>query len=594
MASTKPGLHYHVELTRPTAHRIRVRCVLREPAADGQVFRLARWIRGSYLIRDFAKHVVWLRAHCNGMPLGWRRLDTRSLQCDPCSGPLALECEIHAFDPSVRKAYLDTRRGFANGTSLFFRPDGYDGPVDISLQAPPLEDWHAATTLTPVDIDGRGFGDYRAEDWEDAVDHPIAFGPLRRIRFGADGIDHELVLADADELPIDEGRLRDDLTRICETQRALFGGEPALPRYLFLTTVSADGYGGLEHRASSALVCASDDLPLPGEKERSARYRNFLGLCSHEYFHLWNVKRITPEAFASSDLGDPAYTRDLWAYEGVTSYYDDYMLLRAGCLTAQQYLDQLAETMTRVGRIAGRRTQSLADASFEAWIKFYQPDDNTPNATVSYYAKGALAALLLDLSLRRESFITLDDVMRALWEQYGRTGTPAPEGALEDTAVSLSGIRTLRGRLTRWLRGTEELPLDRALRDIGIRVERSVDAQHPERSAWLGLRLAPGSNTLAGVHEDSPAQQAGLSGGDELVAIDGMRTRAQDIDRRLQRLRPDRPVSVHYFRENSLRETTVMPTAPQADRYRLTLADDAPPDTLRRRNAWLGLDEAAP
>lgn len=588
MAADKPSLHYHVTLSDPNAHRFRVRCALREPADGGQVFRFASWIRGSYLIRDFAKHIVWLRAHHNEVPVTWRRLDTRSLRCAPCSGPLVLEYEIHAFDPSVRKAYLDATRGFANGTSLFFRPEGYDGAVDISVQAPPLEDWHCATTLAPAEIDARGFGDYRAADWEEAVDHPLAFGPLRRLRFAADGIDHELVLSGAEGLAIDEARLREDLTRICEAQRALFGGEPALRRYLFLTCVTADSYGGLEHRASSALVCARDDLPAPGEAERDKRYRTFLGLCSHEYFHLWNVKRITPERFAVSDLGAPAYTRDLWAYEGVTSYYDDLMLLRAGCLTPQQYLDCLAETMTRVGRMPGRALHSLAESSFEAWTKFYQRDDNTPNATVSYYAKGALTAMLLDLTLRRESRYTLDDVMRALWQRYGRAGKPAPEGALEAVAVELCGDPSLAQRLDHWIRGTEELPLAEALAAFGVSVEHRIDHRHAERHAWVGLRLAPRATRLAGVVEHSPAQRAGLSGGDELVAVDGMRLTPHNIERRLLRLHPAAEARIHYFRDHTLHEAMVLPDEPRQDLWRLRPAADPDTQAGRRRDAWLG------
>lgn len=584
----KPSLHFHIRLADPQAHRLRLQCRIAEPQADGQVLRLASWTRGSYLVRDFARHITWLRAESHGQPVCWQRLDKRSIHLAPCDGPLVVEYEIHAFDPSVRKAYLDDSRGFINGTSVFWRVEGHDGAVGVTIEPPPLEDWCAATTLTPVDTDKRGFGDFRADDWEDLVDHPLSFGPLRRVRFAADGIDHELAFTGLLPPALDEARLREDLTRVCETQRALFGNEPTLARYQFQTAVTADSYGGLEHRSSCALVCARDALPLQGETERKAAYREFLGLCSHEYFHLWNVKRITPEAFAASDLGAEAYTRDLWAYEGVTSYYDDYMLLRAGCLSVQEYLDLVARTMTRVGRTPGRQLHSLAESSFEAWTKFYQPDENLPNATVSYYAKGALAALLLDLRLRRDGDTSLDAVMRRLWRDHGATGTPAPEGALEHAARALSGIPELGTDLHAWLRGTGELPLPEMLAAFGIRCEHNVDDQHPERQARVGLRLRPDSTLLAGVVESSPAQRAGLGGGDEVVALGGARVTAHNINARLLQLRPGEPVIAHYFRDHQLREALLAPEAPLADAYRLRLDDDADSTARARRAAWLG------
>lgn len=584
--------HFHIRLADPKAHRLRVQCRIDAPSPEGQILRLAAWTRGSYLIRDFARHITWIRADCKGAPVCWERLDKRSIRCQPCDGPLRIEYEIHAFDPSVRKAYLDERRAFINGTSVYWRPEDQEGPFGVTLEATPLEDWCVATTLPRVDTDRRGFGDYRAEDWESLIDHPITIGPLRHVRFGVDGIDHEVVFTGDPPADLDEGRLREDLTRICEAQRALFGNEPTLDSYQFQTAVTADSYGGLEHRDSCALVCARDDLPVHGSAEPGERYRGFLGLCSHEYFHLWNVKRITPAAFAESDLGAEAYTRDLWAYEGVTSYYDDYMLRRAKCISVQQYLDALGELMTRVGRNAGRHVQSLAESSFEAWTKFYQPDENLPNATVSYYAKGALAALALDLRLRCDSNICLDDVMRTLWQRFGQTGQPAPEGALEAVACELAELPQLADDLDEWLRHAKDIPLPSLLQRIGIQCEAVVDPKHMERSARLGLRVQPQSTVLAGVHEASPAQYAGLGGGDELVAIDGARVTAHNLERRLLRLQPRRSATVHFFRDHQLLEALIMPEAPIADRWQLRPMADVDADKRQRRNAWLGEDAA--
>ena len=578
------SLHYRILPADLHAHRYELRCELARPDADGQVFRLPSWIRGSYLVRDFAKHLLTVRAECGGEAVAVTRLDKRSLRCAPCQGPLVLHYSVHAFDPSVRKAWLDHRRGFFNGSSLLLRPDGFDGELAITLEPPPqAPHWRARTTLPAVDVDSRGFGRYRAEDYEAAIDHPVEMGEFTEIDFTVDGIPHALVLNPP--APADAERLREDLTRICAAQRALFNHQPALDEYLFLTQVTANGYGGLEHRSSTALVCAHDDLPRPGEPQ-SKRYRQFLGLCSHEYFHLWNVKRITPQAFAESDLGTEAYTRDLWHYEGVTSYYDDLMLRRAGCIDDATYLDLIAETATRVARTPGRLLHSLAESSFEAWTKFYQPDENSPNATVSYYAKGALVALCLDLTLRLEGRITLDEVMRELWRRHGRTNVPVPEGGLEALAIELSGL-DLQHRFDAWLRGTEDLPLPSLLGRFGVAAHLEADDKGAERHVYLGLRLRPGSTTIASVLTGSPAERAGLAGGDELTAIDGLRVTAGNLDRLGHRLQAGEPVRVIAFRDQALLDLELTPAPPQADRWRFRLDDQADADAQARRRLWL-------
>jgi predicted metalloprotease with PDZ domain len=590
-------IRYTVTPLDPRAHLFAVACTVPEPDPAGQVFRLPSWIRGSYLVRDFSRHVVSVRAHAAGRPVAVERTDKRTLRCAPAAGPLTLECTVHAYDESVRKAYLDERRGFFNGSSLFHAPAGRERqPVIVELRRPPEgAPWRVATAMTPLEVDGDGFGTYGAADYEEALDHPFELGEFQTVDFAADGIPHRFVVSGRCEY--DAARLGADASRICQAQRALFGGEPALARYLFLTRVTAAGYGGLEHRASSALICGRNDLPRPGAAGLSREYRAFLGLVSHEYFHLWNVKRITPEAFARSDLGAEAYTADLWHYEGVTSYYDDLMLLRAGVIDAPAYLDLLAEAATRLWRTPGRRAHSLADASFEAWLKYYQPDENTPNATVSYYVKGALVALCLDLHLRRHGTTTLDDVMRELWRRHGRTGTPVPERGLERLAAELSGLE-LAPLFDAWLRSTAELPLAEALGAFGVCATlrpATGEADPGGRAAagrplgaHLGLRLRPGELAVAYVLSGSPAERAGLAGGDVLVALDGLRLAPAQWQARVAALVPGRRYAVHYFRGDELLSASLTAEAPPADTWTLTLAENAPADALARRKAWLG------
>lgn len=589
-------IRYTVTPADPRAHLFAVACTVESPDPRGQVFRLPSWIRGSYLVRDFARHVVSATARAGAAPVAVERLDKRTLRCAPAAGALTLEVTVYAYDESVRKAYLDERRGFFNGSSLFYAPAGHDGEaVEVEIRPPAgIAGWRVATAMAPAQVDAGGFGTYRAADYEEAIDHPFELGTFRTVDFTADGIPHQFVLSGRGEA--DGARLAADAARICAAQRALFGGEPKLDRYLFLTRVVGAGYGGLEHRASSALICARNDLPRAGMNGMPREYRAFLGLVSHEYFHLWNVKRITPERFARSDLGAEAYTGDLWHYEGVTSYYDDLMLLRAGVIDAPSYLDLVAEAATRLARTPGRLLHSLADASFEAWLKYYQPDENTPNATVSYYVKGALAALCLDLHLRRHSSVTLDDVMRELWQRHGRDGRPVPERGLEQVAIELSGLPLAR-EFDAWLRSTAELPLAALLEEFGVVAEPRAaigDADVGGRvaaraaGATLGLRLRPGELVVAHVVAGGPAQRAGLSGGDVLVALDGLKLSPGLWPHRLLALAPGQRCTLHYFRGDELLSAELGAEAPPLDTWTLTLAANPPPERLARRQAWLG------
>ena len=580
----------------PRAHQFQVR--LRVAAGtDALEFRLPAWIRGSYLVRDFAKHVIGLAAMRGGEPVAIERLDKSRFRVPAGEGDIQLDYRVHALDESVRKAWLDVRRGFFNASSLVYCPQGFErARFEISVARPAdaaCAGWRLATALTAVETDADGFGRYAAPDYETLIDSPVEMAAFRRIDFDADGVPHTLTLSG--RCAPDEARLAADIAKICSVQRAMFGHEPAMPRYWFLTNVTGGGYGGLEHRESTALVCARKDLPILGEPAMSKDYRTFLGLVSHEYFHLWNVKRITPAAFAQNDLSGPAYSRDLWHYEGVTSYYDDLFLLRAGVIDAPAYLDLVAEAATRLERTPARQVHTLADASFETWIKYYQPDDNSPNASTNYYVKGALVALCLDLVLRRDSAITLDTVMQTLWTRYGRDDLPAPESALESVATELSGL-DLAGFFDAALRGTGELPLAETLAGFGVQAERRAsggdsDAGGRRRGAalkqTLGLKLG-GDGKVAHVLQGSAAQRAGLAAGDQLLALDGLKLAAGQLNARIDALAPNIATELHWFRGDELMSAAVTPEPAPADTWTLTLAEAVDPAVAARRKSWLG------
>ena len=448
-----------------------------------------------------------------------------TVTCQP-GRPLSLSYQVYAFDPSVRAAFLDGTRGFFNGTSLCLRAHGHEqAPHELSVQAPRgTPGWQVATGLRPVRVNARGWGTYRAADYDELVDAPFEWGHFWTGRFVAGGVQHRLVVTGA--LPsMDSARLLADTERICTAAIRLWHGKNGRPPqrdYVFLLHAVEDGYGGLEHRNSTALICSRRDLPRLGESALSDAYVTLLGLISHEYFHTWNVKRLRPIEFTRYDLTQENHTQLLWLFEGFTSYFDDMLLVRSGLISPAHYLKLLSKTIAAVDQTPGRKVQSVAQSSFDAWVKYYRQDENTLNATVSYYTKGSLVALCLDLSLRAEGS-SLEAVMRGLWKRC--SGGPMSEADLLDELQQQTG-RSWTADIQAWAHSTADLPLARLLRAHGVK----IDTEKAPMAQRLGLRAQEGGAgiTVKAVLRGSAAEQAGMAAGDEWLGVEvGSGTRRQ-------------------------------------------------------------------
>jgi len=596
---------YHVQSGNPALRVFTVSCLVPQPAPDGQQLSLPAWIPGSYLVRDYARHVLAVSAQSNGRELAVTKLDKATWRVEPTDGPLQLRAEIYADDASVRGAFLDARSGFFNGVALLFQVHGREAERCVLHVDPPATDrparaWRLATSLRRLTGAGHEFGAFVAEGYAELIDHPVLMGELAISAFAVDGVPHELAIEGAQlaDLP----RLCADLARLCAWQQQFWGGRPAdLDRYLFLLRLGSAGMGGLEHGHSSALAADRDSLPAPGIEALTDAYRRFLGLASHEYFHLWHVKRIRPAELATADLAREAFTRQLWIFEGVTSYYDDLALLRCGLISRDDWLKIAGQTLTRVFRSPGRRRQTLEEASFDAWIKFYRPDASSPNHTVSYYAKGALVALALDLELRLRSAgrCSLDDVMRALWERHGGSGAPPlPAGGFERLAEDVSGCR-LDDFFDQAVRGTRDWPVGILLARFGVVLHmRAAEGAsdrggRPGRQApasWLGLELTtnPSGLRIRVAWSGGPGERAGLRAGDELVALGGRRLTAENHERLLGAAPPGEVLRLHAFRGDELLSLELVAAVPPKTTCWLEPDPAADPEAIARRLAWLG------
>lgn len=594
---------YRIRPANPGAHLFEVTLEVQKPDPSGQLFRLPAWIPGSYMVRDYAKHVVSIRAESEGREVRLEKVDKSSWLAEPVEAPIHLVLEVFAHDASVRGAHLDTTHAYFNGTCVFPEVAGQEHhPCELVVDAPPEgtgAGWRVVTAMRPRGAQQYGYGSYEADDYAELIDHPFEIGQLQIGEFEAGGIPHTIAIRGTSR--VDMARICRDLAALCAEQLAFLGRPKDLDRYIFLLMLQEEAYGGLEHRCSSSLLCSRADLPVRGETAVKESYRKFLGLCSHEYFHLWNVKRMRPEAFTPYDLQKETYTGQLWVFEGITSYYDDLLLFRAGLITQESYLELLAKTVTRVIRGHGRFRQTVEESSFDAWIKFYKQDANSGNAVVSYYTKGALIALALDLTLRHltDGRCSLDDVMKECWRRYGESGAAMPERGFESVAASVSGAE-LGDFFERYVRGTADLPLRQLLEEVGVtyglrQAEDAKDsggtAPRSDRAAkaWLGAGLANrgGKNVITNVHTASPAERAGLAPGDELVALDNLKLTVANADALLRDYRDGDAVTISVFRGDELLRFPVTLTTPPEDTCYLTLVDNPSQAVLARRKAWL-------
>ncbi len=596
-------ISYRISATEPHAHHFSVVLTIAKPAPE-QRLSLPVWVPGSYLVREFARHLSAMSATQGTRALPLQQLD-KATWLARCTGRAALvvRYRVYAFDTSVRAAFLDANRGFFNGTSVCLRVEGSEALAHrIELKAMPAG-WQVATAMPALKVDAAGRGTYEAADYDELADHPVELGRFWRGHFTARGVPHEYIVANA--LPDFDGeRLLTDAKRICEAQIAFWHGpvqrnarrvgtaaatKPPFERYVFLHNLIEDGHGGLEHRASTALISSRRDMPArpadPRSKpETSDGYANVLGLISHEYFHTWNVKRLRPAEFARYDYTQENYTELLWFFEGFTSYYDDLFLLRDKLIDLPRYLKLVARTASGVLASPGRKLQSVAQASFDSWVKYYRADENTPNATISYYTKGSLVALALDLTLRSEGHGTLDDVMRRLWAVS--VGGPITEAQIAQ-ALQHVGARSFAAELAAWVHGTQDLPLPALLARFGV--AWGFDAA--TLAHRLGLRVSESALTgvkVTHVLHGGAAERAGLAPGDEVVAVNGWRIRRLEDATRLADAGSAANVPLLVARDQRVLTLGLrLPTASDAGNVSLKADAKAAAPALALQQAWL-------
>ena len=578
--SDLPAIQYTIWPADLDGHHFQVKLYIKNPDAQGQILQMPAWIPGSYLIRDFSKQIESIEAYAVSSPykyLTLERIDNDHWRLPVINGPVEIRLSVYAFDSSVRAAYLNSERGFFNASSLCLAVKGQEHlPCAVAIARPnraPADHWSVQTTLPLAKTDKQGFGFYLAKNYDDLLDHPVAMGEFQVIQWQSNGVPHSMAIQGCIHT-VDVQRLSKDLQAICTSTINLF--EPSTKRapfksYLFLVNAVLSGYGGLEHRSSTALMCRRDQIPQKNVVLDEASYREFLGLCSHEYFHAWLVKRIQPKAFQPYQLERRNHTRLLWLFEGFTSYYDDLQLLRSKRIDLVTYLNLVANNWNGVLRGPGRKKQSLANSSYDAWTKYYQSDENTPNAVVSYYGKGALLALGLDLKIREfsKNRQSLDDLMRLLWRKHGITLDGIVEDGLDQLIEELlgSGFRkTWNDFKSHYIFGVEDIPIQKWFDSRYIHVRHKAQTKVEQIKLQFGIRHTDANGWLKVSHvlDGGAAQAAGLAPGDLLASINGQRITSARWDTVLGSLKEDQTIVICFYRDDLEHEGMIVLRKEQA------------------------------
>ncbi|NOT47372.1 MAG: M61 family metallopeptidase [Acidobacteria bacterium] len=537
-----PEIAYTVTMSKPATHLLEVEMRLKWPAGPQSVdLKMPVWTPGSYLVREYARHLQDFSAKsASGQALGWRKINKNTWTVDSKgAGEIVVSYRVYSNELTVRTNELNDEHAFwNNGALLLFPKDQLKAPSTVAVR--PYGKWKIATGLPKVAGQTNAF---RAENFDVLYDSPFEVSDFNEIAFNVQGKPHRIVMSG--EGNYDLRQMAKDVAKIAEEGYKIFGELPYTD-YTFI--VNLRGGGGLEHLNSTALQWSRF-----GFKPQS-RYNGFLNLVAHEYFHLWNVKRIRPDALGPFDYENENYTKLLWVAEGVTSYYESLLLRRAGIISDKEFLDGKASMIEQLQARPGRFETSLEEASMDAWIKYYRQDENSVNNQISYYDKGDVVGMMLDITIRTASggAKSMDDVLRFLYNEHFKKGKNYTPEDLQKAAEMMAG-KSLDDFFTKYVRGEAEIDYDSIMNGIGIK----TNVTEPNKGrAYIGADLTEeaGKLTIRAVAADTPAYEQGLNSGDQIVAVDGYRASQAFLQSYLSDKKPADKVKLTIFRFDKLRD----------------------------------------
>jgi predicted metalloprotease with PDZ domain len=574
-------MYYKISFPEPNDHLFHVDLTIDNWQKDVLDVKMPVWTPGSYLVREYARHLRDFQATADGKPLDWEKVAKNHWRIDTNgANKVIINYRVFANELTVRTNHLDNTHGYFNPAALcLFVPELIDRSLDIEI-CPPKSNWQVFTPLPQREDDQAANNVFTALDYDTLVDSPFEIGTHEIYRFEAGGKPHELVIWGENNLPVD--RTIADFQKIIECEKSMFGELP-YERYQFLLHLSGNGRGGLEHKDCCSLL-----YPRFGFHDRD-KYNGFLQLVAHEFFHLWNVKRLRPKGLEVFDYERENYTPSLWFSEGTTSYYDLLIPLRAGIYDRQTYINELSQEISRYLTTPGRLVQPLTESSFDAWIKLYRPDSHSHNVQMSYYLKGAMVSLLLDLEirLRTRNKFSFDTVMKQMWERFGVEEVGFTETQLREVINSVAGAN-LHEFYADYLDGLKPLPIADYLDIFGVELIGNTN----DRLPYTGIKISQENNrgvTVTAIDDRSPSRAIGLSPSDEILAINGYKVTRQNWEERLQGFSAGEKVEITFFQGDRLVTELMTLAKPQPHSYKLQIASDLSPNQKNNLDSWLGV-----
>lgn len=572
--STTPMIHYQVAMSQPQTHLLEVRLDLRDFPRSVLDLKFPVWTPGSYLVREYARHLQDFTVVAGDIPLNWRKIAKNHWQVDTQGqSHITVTYRIFANELSVRTNHLDQTHGYFNGAATFFRIVGLEGEsIDLTV-IPPTPEWRVTTALPLVP---GSTNTYRAIDFDTLVDSPVEVGTHPVYQFEVLGKPHELAIWGQGNYDVQ--RIITDIQSVITTEAEMFGGLP-YERYVFLLHLFAQAYGGLEHKDCCSLIYQRF-----GFRDRE-KYEKFMQLVAHEFFHLWNVKRIRPQALEVFDYDNENYTPSLWFCEGTTSFYDLLIPLRAGIYDVRTFFNNWSKEITRYLKTPGRNVQPLAESSFDAWVKLYRSDSNSINSQMSYYLKGEMVSLLLDLLIRdrHHNSRSLDDVMVHMWEQFGKDEIGYTPEQLQQVIENVAEV-DLSAFFNQYIQGLEELPFNTYLEPFGLRLFADISNE-----PYTGIRSGNenGREIVKAVEAGSPANLVGIDPNDEILAIDGIKLKAGGLNERLKDYQVGDEITITLFHQDELRNYQLKLGNPTVHKYYIAAIENPTPSQQEKFYRWL-------
>ena len=570
-------VNYTLSMPEPQTHYFRVEMEFENPGQTYADVKMPVWTPGSYLVREFAKNVENFAATAAAKPVRHEKINKNTWRIyAPAGTALKITYQVYAFELTVRTSFLDAEHGYVNGASVFMYPDGLQQEPAL-IKVIPFSGWKVVSTPLPAASENQAFT-YQAANYDEVVDSPLEIGNHQVWQFAVNGVPHQVAMFG--ESNVNKEKFLADLQKVTTTAAQIMGDLP-LNRYLFIIHNLASGRGGLEHKYASTLQVKQWNYGTP------SGYQGILTLAAHEYFHLWNVKRLRPAGLGPFNYDTETYSDLLWVAEGFTSYYANLIMRRSGFYTPEKYLNGVAEEISNLENTPGVRVQSVAEASFDAWIKYYRPNENSANAGVSYYSKGSIIGVLLNLEIlkRTSGRKNLDDLMRDMYRVYFKKldrGYTAAE--LKKAAENLTG-GNLDAFFQDYIYGTKTPDYATFFGYAGLRFT-DANTQKSEASLGAKITMVVGKPVVTAVTRDGSAWQGGLNVNDEIIALNGYRI-TDDINKSLAGARPGQPISLLVNRDGQIIPLEFPLRRDDARDYRLTAVEKPTVEQLRIRNNWL-------